>query len=294
MLLAAPPRSQQMRVRIPVWTDSAQPLHQEDIVATVDGEPARVLQLHAPSDDLMLLVVLDLVGDLNEIDLARDALRTTIPELPVNTHLGLLRAQDGLQVLLDPTTDRDAALNVIENFPVSGTPGLLETVETVSALADSILAKAPVRIAVCFITDSNIYEYREDFTNPVINYSDSRDLSRRFPEGLVRDRISKLEDNLASRQAPIFIVHVEHQNDRLNEAYQNGLMELAAATGGSSVFCRSNTEIGTAVEQTLRTASSHYGLDLQVAGKQGSQVEIVIESETGPLNYRNKYRVKKR
>ncbi|MCP5114730.1 MAG: hypothetical protein GY953_28205 [bacterium] len=283
-----------MRVRIPVWTQSPQQLSQEEIVATVDGAPARILRLQNPSDDLMLLVVLDLVGDLNEIDLAREALLATVVELPVNAYVGILRAQDGLQVVLDPTTDRDAAIAAIEGFSVSGTPGLLETVETASSLADSILAKSPVRIAICYVTDSNIYEYREDFTNPVINYSDRRDLSRRFPEGLVRDRIAKLKANLASRQAPIFIVHVERQRDRLNEAYQNGLMELASVTGGSSVFCGSNAEIATAVEQTFRTIATHYGLDLQVAGKLGAQVEIVLESENGELNYRNRYLVKKR
>ncbi|MCP5114938.1 MAG: hypothetical protein GY953_29250, partial [bacterium] len=108
-LLAAPPRSQQMRVRIPVWTQSPQQLSQEELVATVDGEPARILKLQDPSDDLMLLVVLDLVGGLNEIDLAREALLAMVVELPVNAYVGILRAQDGLQVVLDPTTDRDAA-----------------------------------------------------------------------------------------------------------------------------------------------------------------------------------------
>ncbi|MCP5113475.1 MAG: hypothetical protein GY953_21790, partial [bacterium] len=170
--LAAPPRSERLRVRVPVWTASPAQLSPDEIVAKVDGEPADILSLQSPKDDLMLLVVLDLVGDLNEIDLAREALLATIPELPLNAYVGILRAQEGLQVLLDPTTDRDAAIQAIENFPVSGTPGLLETVETASALADSVLAKAPVRIAVCYITDSNIYEYREDYTNPVINYSD--------------------------------------------------------------------------------------------------------------------------
>ena len=52
-----------------------------------------------------------------------------------------------------------------------------------------MVRKTYVRSAVLYITDSNIYNYREDYTNPVINYSDRGDLSRRFPEGLVREQV---------------------------------------------------------------------------------------------------------
>ena len=295
VLLAAPPRAQRQRIRVPVWTDSPQPLDPERLVAKVDGEPARIVGIRRPDDDLMLLVVLDLVADLNEIDLAREAMLATIAELPERVYIGILRAQDGLQVLLDPTADRDAVFETLRNFSVSGTPGLLETVETASDLADSILAKAPVRLAICYVTDSNVYEYREDFTNPVINYSDRRDLSRRFPEGLVRERIAKIEDKLASRRAPIFFVHVERYSDRLNEAYQSGLLQLASATGGRGVFCRSNTEIATAIEETFRAIAAHYTLDLQVSAKNGDNIEITLESETGgELSYRSRYQFKKR
>ena len=293
-MLAAPPKASKRHVRIPVWTDSPAPLSGDELVAKVNGEPARIVRLQGPSDDLMLLVVLDLVGDLNEIDLAREALASTIKELPSNAFVGVLRAQDGLQVLLDPTSDHAAVAEAIQSFPVSGTPGLIETIETASDLADSILAKAPVRIALCYVTDSDIYDYREDFTNPVINYSDRGDLSRRFPEGLVRDRISTLDAKLSSRQTPIFVVHLEHRADRLNEAYQNGLMQLASVTGGNSVFCRSNTEIATAIQDTIRTIAAHYGLDLQVPGRGGDSVEIALESENGSLSYRSRFQIRKR
>ena len=181
--MAEPPRVQRANVRIPVWTDSAEPLTADSLTATVDGKQAEVSRVRGPGDDLMLLFVLDLVADLNEIDLARQALASSIAEFPANTYIGVMRAQEGLQVLVDPTADHEAALKAIDELAVSGTPGLLETVETASELADLVLAKSPVRIAICYVTDSDIRAYREDFTNPVINWSDSRDLSRRFPEG---------------------------------------------------------------------------------------------------------------
>lgn len=290
---AAAPREETGPIRIPLWTDSTAPLHPDQLRVTVDGRPAPILRLHGPSDPLMLLVVLDLVADLSEIDLAREALLAAIREMPPEVYVAVLRAQDGLRVLLDPTTDRDAIAEAILSFPVSGRPALLETVETASRLADSILERAPVRMAILYVSDSNIYSYREDFTNPVINYSDSRDLSRRFPEGLVRDRIAKLAAKLASSQTPLFITHLEYRTDRLNEAYQNGLLQLASVTGGQAVFCRSNAEIQPAIANMIKTILSHYGLDLQVPPGAGENVAIKIESDNGNVNYRTRFRLKK-
>ncbi len=291
--MTAAPREQAGMIRVPVWSDGGAPLQPDQLSVTIDGKPAPVVRVHGPSDPLMLLVVLDLVADLSEIDLAREALLAAIREMPPNVYVALLRAQDGLRVLLDPTTDRDAIAEAILSFPVSGRPALLETVETASQLADSILERAPVRMALLYVSDSNIYNYREDFTNPVINYSDSRDLSRRFPEGLVRDRIAKLATKLSASQTPLFITHLEFRTDRLNEAYQNGLMQLASVTGGQAVFCRSNAEIQPAIANTIKTILSHYGLDLQVPPGAGDNVAIKIESNQGNLNHRTRFRLKK-
>jgi hypothetical protein len=293
-LLAAASRAVKMQIRIPVWTDSSAKLTTNDLTVKLDGAPARILRMQGPGDDLMLLLVLDLVGDLAEIDLARDALISSINQLPPNAFVGLLRAQDGLRVLLDPTPDRDAVADAIQALNVSGRPGLLETAETAADLADSILAKAPVRIALCYVTDSNIYEYREDFTNPVINTSDHRDLSRRFPEGLVREKITKLADKLSFRQTPLFIVHLDYRTDRLNEAYQNGLLQLASTTGGTALFCHSNAEIPSAVERIFQMIQSHYSLDIQVPQQTGANVQISLEGGPGSLSYRTRYQLKGR
>jgi len=292
--LFAEPRARQNQIRVPVWPENGASLEAGSIVAKVNGKPARILRLKGPSDDLLLLLILDLTNDLSEIDLARDALAATIAELPRNVYVGVMRAQEGLRVLVDPTNDRDAVIQAIRNLSVSGTPGLLETIETASELADSILKKAPVRLAVCYVTDSDVRDYREDFTNPVINWSDRGDLSRRFPEGLIKDRMSKLQAKLSSRSAPIFIVHLEYRSDRLNEAYQSGLLELAAITGGMARFCRTNSEIASAIEETLRTITAHYSLDLLVASRGGGSAEVTLESDAGPLRYRHRVYLKKK
>jgi len=281
----------EQQVRIPVWSTSRAPLELSDLQATVDGQPAEIVRLQDPSQDLMLLLILDLVDDINRIDLARNAIQSSLAELPEGTHVGILRAQDGLQVLLDPTDNLDEVDEVVENFTIQGTPGLLETVETASELADTVIASEPVRIAICYITDSNINDYREDFSNPVINRSDRGDMSRRFRDGLVRERISKLAGALASRQTPIFIVHLNYQTDTLNEAYQNGLMQIASTTAGLAVFCRSNAEIPSAIEDTFLGIADHYSLDLLVSGTPGANVQISLDAGSVPINYRTRYRI---
>jgi hypothetical protein len=280
-------------IRVPLWSDGPTPIEAAHLQVQVDGRPAPILGLHGPQDPLMLLVVLDLVADLNEADLARDALIAALREAGPNVYVGVLRAQDGLRVLLDPTNDHDAVAQAILSFPVSGRPGLLETLETMSRLADAILEKARVRIAIYYITDSNIYSYREDFTNPVINWSDSGDLSRRFPEGLVRDRISKLAAKLSATQTPLFITHVEYRTDRLNEAYQNGLMQIASVTGGQAAFCRSNADIQPAIASMIKTILSHYSLDLKMPANAAENVAIKIESQNGAVTHRTRMRIKR-
>lgn len=287
---AAPPKARRSRIHVPVWSESSEPLKASELVATLGGEPAEIVRLRGPDDGLMILLVLDLVEDLNEIDLAKAALLEAVGSAPPNVYFGVLRAQNGLRVLLDPTSDRDAVVQAIENAPVSGTPGLLETIETASELADSVLADAPVRVAVLYITDSEVDEYRENFANPEINESDSGDLSRRFPEGLVRNRISHLNLKLGARQAPIFAVHLQHDTDKLEEAYQNGILQMVATTGGTAVFCRSNAEIAGAIETTVRRIIGSYCLDLRVPPLKQDIVEVSLKSPAaGKLVYRSRY-----
>ncbi len=280
--------------RMALWSASSETTSAEDLAVRIDGQPARIVKFKGPSDDLMLLVVLDLVGDLAAIDLARKALITSIESLPPNAFVALLRAQDGLRVLQDPTPDHTVLADTIRALPVSGRAGLLDTVEAACRLADSIIAKAPTRLAVLYVTDSNVYNYREDFTNPVINYSDHRDLSRRFPEGLVRERISRLSARLSLRRSPLFVTHLSYRADRLNEAYQNGLLQLAATTGGNAVFCRSYAEITDAIERTFQTIRSHYSLDLEIPGRAAANAPVAVEGPHGPYTHRARIQLREK
>jgi len=245
-----PPRTQ-LRVAAP---EQDPPLDRAAFKATLDGSPAKVLRVRGPKDDLMLLVVLDLTGDLTLIDSA----------LPANKWVAVLKSQDVLQVVQDPTPDREKTASAIREYVATGKAGLLTTVESASAVGDSLLNRTNVRVAVLYVTDSNIYNYREDFTNPVINSSDSQDLSRRFPDQLIREKMQKLSDGLASSETPLYFVHLNYFSDPINEAYQRGLLQLAEETGGAGAFCRSRGEIPEAVEKIVSAAAKHWSVAVEL------------------------------
>jgi hypothetical protein len=256
------PRTQ-LRVAAP---EQEPPLDRAAFKATLDGKQARVLRVRGPKDDLVMLVVLDLTGDLTLIDTARAVLTEKLAALPSNSWVGLLKSQDILQVVEDPTPDRQKIAAAIRDYATTGKAGLLTSIESAAAVGDTLMARTNVRVALVYITDSNIYNYREDFTNPVINSSDSRDLSRRFPDQLIREKMQKLSDGLASSETPLFFVHLNYFSDPINEAYQRGLLQLASDSGGYGAFCRSRGEIPDAVEKVIAAAASHWSVAVELRG----------------------------
>lgn len=277
-------------IRVPVLGNGGEPLDAAQLHAAVaGGGSARVVRVQSQSDDLLLLVVMDTVGDLARIDPARTALIDGVKALPPTTWVGVMRAQDGLQVLQDPSADRDLFGKAVTELSLTGKAGLLDTVEQAVALADSIAAKSPVRVALLYITDSDVRNYREDYSNPVINSSDSRDLSRRFPEGLIKEKISKVTDKVAGMQTPVFIVHLAWSNERLNEAYQTGLLQIATTTGGAAEFCRSIGDVADAVTRMVTSVQSHYQVYVQLPPKTPSSVNLLLKSEGRALTYRSRF-----
>jgi hypothetical protein len=295
-LPAAAPKPTGRTLKVAAWVEGDDsPLSAKDFSATVAGSAAYVVDVKGPADSLMLIAVLDLAGDLSLAEPAKEALATEIEKLPAAAAVAIMRAQDGPKVLADPGTDRAPAMAAVRDLPVSGKAGLLDTVETVTKLADSILAKSAIRVAVLYVTDSDVENYREDFTNPVINSSDTHDLSRRFPEALIQDKISKVAGVMAKRQAPLFVVHLRYRSDRLGEAYQNGLKQLAEVTGGSAIFCRSSEEIADAIHRAMASIRSFYSVTVSLPERAPKIVPVQLD--TGgkcPLSYRTHFVVKER
>jgi hypothetical protein len=202
--------------------------------------------------------------------------------------VGLLRSQDTLQALIDPTADRDKIAQAIKDYAATGKAGLLDSVESVAAIGQRILQKSGVRVAVLYVTDSNIANYREDYTNPVINASDARDLSRKFPDQLVREKMQKISDQLARFETPVFIVQLSFFADPINEAYQRGLAQLAEETGGLGVFCRSRGEIPEAVERVMMAAARHWTVAVEL--KNGKRRTVTVDVLNGDRDIPNRAR----
>jgi hypothetical protein len=240
---------------------------------------------------MILLVVLDVAGDLARIEAAKQALADRLEPVRKHVYIGLLRANDGLQVVLDPTGDRAAVREAVARAPVGNKAGMLDTIVQAARLADTLTQRSDVRAAVLYVTDSEVGNYREDFTNPVINWSDERDLSRKFPEGLIREKMSKLQDTLGAVQAPVYFVHLHGRTDRLNDAYQNGLMNLVTLSGGTGVFCRSITEIPDAIARVIDSALAHYLVWVQAPAKKTKSAALTIETSEGSPFYRSRFAI---
>ncbi len=292
LLAGALAAAQRETIRVPVWVQAeagAPGLARESLTVRMGGAAVQPSRLLGPGDDLVLLVVADMAGDITLAELAKKSLIELTGGLPSNALVGLLRAQDGLRVEMDPTADRAAVAGAIRKLPVSGRAGLLESVQKAAAVGDAVLAKAAVRVAVLFITDSDVSNYREDFTNPTINYSDSGDMSRRFRDGLVRERIAKLDQALSMTETPVFIVHLAYRTDTLNQAYQTGLMTLAATTGGASHFCRSQSEVADAISRAFESITAQYSLTVPLPDAPPKVLTVTMESPGRALNWRTRF-----
>jgi hypothetical protein len=267
-------RAQTTSVSIPAWVeeDGCGPAPQFE--ATFNGKPVTVTSQLGPGSDQLILLVLDFTSDLSLVDAAKQALTAEISKLPPNAWIGLLRDQDGLHVLTDPSPDRQLLLGAIKDLATTGKPGVLETISPALALADSIMRKSPVRVSVLYLTDGSIFSYREDYTNPVINGSDPHDLSRVFPDALIQDKISKLVGEVSGLEAPLMVVHLGYRGDTLNKSYQNGLLTLAEATGGKGQVCRSVGEIPDAIATAFARISNAWRLTLEVPPKFHSTAQI--------------------
>ena len=260
----------------------------QEMEVSLGGEGAAVRSVQTVEDHLILLLVMDTVKFPDRVDAVRDALVAKLTSLGPKYFAGVMSAQDGLRVVLDPVRGRARLLEKLQSLDVRGVPGLMDVVEQVSEIADQTLASAEVRVAVLFVTDGEIEDYRGDYTIPVVNPSDSRDLSRRFRGQLILERIRSIVDRLEGAQAPLFFLHLARQYDSLNEVYQNGISEFSQTTGGSAVFVRGVQEIPAVVEQLLDEIAEHSVVTIDAACEGIQKLEI--QSSAGSVRHRENFR----
>ena len=268
-LLASPLAAELLKT--PVWSEA--PPHAFEVL--IDGEPVPVRSVQTPDDELVLLLVMDVVKRADRVDAAREAIVRKLTELGPKYYAGILSAQDGLAVRQDPTRGRGRLRRKLEELDVRGVPGLLDVIEQASQIADQTQIAADVRLAVLFLTDGEIEDYRGDYTIPVVNPSDERDLSRRFGSQLILERIRSTVDALESAQVPLFFLHLARQYDDLNEVYQNGISEFARVTGGTALFAQGLQEVPALVNQILDEIAGQTVVSIELDCSGLHQLEVI-------------------
>lgn len=296
----APAKTQ---LKIPVWIESEDGSFRDDakrqqFKVFVDDREVAVKGFQTSRSGTVMLVVFDTVADLARVDEARSALQAAIADLGDQYWIGLLRAQDGLSVIQEPTADHKILNEKISAVQVSGKAGLLDTLEPVAQLATAMLQKAGVRLSVLYITDSAIGSYRADYLNPVINSSDAGDLSRRFSDRAVQERMSRTVESLACFTVPIYVLHLAHRGDTLNLAYQSGLERIATESGGTAAFCRTSDEIRPALNGIINRIRSGYvlAIDPPNTKRKSARIRVEVQSDEGKprgrITHINQLRVK--
>lgn len=267
-----------------IWSESAA----NGVEVSLAGKAAEVRSVQTAEDHLILLLVMDTVKFADRVDAVREALVAKLTSLGPKYFAGVMSAQDGLTVVLDPVRGRTKLREKLQSLDVRGVPGLMDVLEQVSDIADRTLASADVRVAALFVTDGEIEDYRGDYTIPVVNPSDRSDLSRRFRSQLILERVRAIVDHLEGAQAPLFFLHLARQYDALNEVYQNGIREFAQTTGGRAMFVRGVQEIPAVVEQLLDEIAAHSVITIET-GCEGIH-KLEIRSTVGSIRHRETVR----
>lgn len=267
--------------RLPVWIQTnGNPLPQGLSANEFQINHGKLLieptSLQGPKSPMMLFVALDAVGDVANITEARDAVIHEIHELGSQYWVGLISANEQVTVIQEPTPSRDLFSEKIEQLSQIGKAGLLDTLLPVADLATSVLLKSDVRVAVIFITDSDIGNYKTDYLNAPVNASDSLDLSRRFAGRALQEKITRMSKAISKFQVPILVVHIAPGQDPLNRAYQNGLKQLAEIGGGKCLLSKSVGDIASTIHEAFEWAQSFYLLGFRITAAKGRYADIEI------------------
>lgn len=267
--------------RLPVWIQTSGNHFPRDLTVhefQINRGKFRIepTSLRGPDSPTMLFVALDTVGDVANITEARTAVIHEINQLGSQYWVGLISANEQISVIQEPTPSRDLFSQKIEQLSQIGKAGLLDTLVPVADLATSVLLKSDVRVAVIFITDSDIGNYKTDYLNAPVNVSDSRDLSRRFAGRALQEKITRMRKAISRFQVPIIVVHIAPGEDPLNRAYQNGLKELAEIGGGRCLLSKSIGDISSTIQEAFEWVRSFYLLGFRLTAAKGHYADIEI------------------
>ncbi len=266
--------------KIPVWvrqgTQFIQDLGSDSFQITLGKKTLKNFQLESPSSPTLLFIAFDTVGDVAPLMQVRETLSRELAQLPSNYRIGLLSAHENFGVIQDPTEDRELLRKKIDEMALVGKAGLLDTIQPLMEFSSQLLRKTNVRVAILLITDSDIGNYRTNYLNPVVNYSDTRDLSRRFPGRALQEKIARMTSSLSAYPVPCLIVHIDPGSDPLNKIYQDGLRQLAETLGGQLLLSKTASDIPIMLREALEWIKGFYILSFDGAEEKRGLVKIRI------------------
>jgi hypothetical protein len=265
--------------KIPVWVHNGTAgfqtgLTRDNFRVLAGKSDLEISSFQSPQSPTLLFIAFDTVGEVANINQMRVALIKELKMLGPQYWVGLISAQEQVSVIQDPTPDRQLLQQKIEGFSQIGEAGLLESIQSVADFTTGILLRTNVRVAVIFITDSDIGNYRADYLNPPVNASDSRDLSRRFAGRALQEKISRTASALAKYQVPIFIVHIDPGRDPLNRAYHNGLKQFAEVAGGQLFLSKTVADIPIILREAFYWACNFYVVGFEAPKTHGGLLKI--------------------
>lgn len=207
----------------------------ENLQVIQDKEPITPTSFLNFESPVLIAVVFDTTGDMTYIDAIRKELVNFINVLPPGVNMMVLTANDGLKVVQKPTAKKDLLTKAVLNYPTKGYPGFLENVVSVAEYMDNALLNATIRIGILFITDSEIYKYRKQYT--------SGDLSTEA------DRDKQL---LQETFTPVFVIRLPIGNtDTLCRTYEGTIRDISRSTGGETEFILSPAGVSKALALSL-------------------------------------------
>lgn len=275
-----------IRFCVPFWVlkDGApvQPrIGSGDLSIFAGPEPLQITRQEHPGTPTFLFLAFDLVEDQAPINAAKQALAEEVRKLGPEYWVGLIEVQDTLSVIQDPTKDERLLLKKIRQSRQFGKAGLLESVQALADFSSSLMRKSSVRVAVILVTDSDVANYRTEYSNPTINRSDRRDLSRRFQGRALQEEISRLSAAMVRFPVPLLVVHVAPGRDSLNRTYQNGLVQVTGAAGGRLFLSKSTGDIPRTLQEAFEWADSFYAVEFEVPPRPSGLFEIEAKLGAG-------------
>lgn len=266
--------------KIPVWVRQGSQfvpgLRSDSFQITLGKKTLKNFQLQTPDSPTLLFIAFDTVGDVAPLMQVRETLSQELMQLPTNFRIGLLSAHENFGVIQDPTEDRELLRQKINDMALVGKAGLLETIQPLMEFSSQLLRRTHVRVAILLITDSDIGNYRTNYLNPVVNYSDTRDLSLRFPGRALQEKIARMTSSLSAFPVPCLIVHIDPGPDPLNKIYQDGLRQLAEALGGQLFLSKTASDIPVMLREALDWIKGFYILSFDGSEEKRGLVKIRI------------------